>query len=255
MTPPRLRAPIVLVHGLFGYSQIRVGRWPVRSYFRGIAAHLESAGNRVLTPRLHPTRSVADRAAQLRDFVVRHAPDGPVHLIGHSMGGLDARLATARLGLADRVASVTTVGTPHRGSSFADWMTARFARLVNPVLDYFGLPHAAFHDLTAAAAVAFNAAVPDAPGVRYFSVAGDCSGPWLGMPWRISHRIVGAAEGPNDGVVSVASARWGEHCEVWGGDHLNLINWPNRPARARGIRQDRLSDWGRLIGRLRDCGF
>ena len=93
------------------------------------------------------------------------------------------------------------------------------------------------------------------PGVRYFSVAGDCSGPWLGMPWRLPHGIVRAAEGPNDGVVAVSSARWGEHCEVWGGDHLNLINWPNRPARAHGISQDRLSDWGRLVGRLRDCGF
>jgi len=30
----------------------------------------------------------------------------------------------------------------------------------------------------------------------------------------------------------VASATWGERTDVWAGDHLNLVNWPNRIARA-----------------------
>src|SRR5205814_1408651 len=75
-------------------------------------------------------------------------PAGPVHVIGHSMGGLDARFMVAKLGMETRVLSLTTVGTPHRGSPFADWGVSRFARLVVPVLRAVGIPHEAFLDLT-----------------------------------------------------------------------------------------------------------
>jgi len=38
------------------------------------------------------------------------------------MGGLDSRHAISlRLGLAERVLTLTTLGTPHRGTAFADW--------------------------------------------------------------------------------------------------------------------------------------
>jgi triacylglycerol lipase len=57
-----------------------------------------------------------------------------------------------------------------------------------------------------------------------------CEKPWLGPEWVLPYQIVNRAEGPNDGVVSVASAKWGEHTDLWDGDHLNLVNWPNRMA-------------------------
>ena len=126
---PRLSAPVVLVHGLCGFDRLYALRRPVREYFPGIREHLEAAGNRVLVARVSPTAGVARRAADLRRFIVREVPAGPVHVIGHSMGGLDARYMVAKLGMDRRVLSVTTVATPHRGSSFADWGVSRFARL------------------------------------------------------------------------------------------------------------------------------
>ena len=42
-----------------------------------------------------------------------------MHLIAHSMGGLDARHMIVREGMAERVASLTTVGTPHNGTPVA----------------------------------------------------------------------------------------------------------------------------------------
>jgi triacylglycerol lipase len=62
-------------------------------------------------------------------------------------------------------------------------------------------------------------------------------------------------EGSNDGLVSVASAAYGESCEVWEGDHASLVNWPNPVARARGRWQDRTADYARLVRRLADEGF
>jgi triacylglycerol lipase len=176
-------------------------------------------------------------------------------MIGHSMGGLDARYLVARLGMEGRVLSVTTVGTPHRGTSFADWGWSRFSRVVVPLLRSVGIPYEAFIDLRTDSCRRFNEDVPDVPGVRYFAVAGVCERPWLGPEWLLPSCIVERLEGANDGVVSVASATWGEHTEVWAGDHLNLVNWPNRLARRRGVWQDRAPDYGRVLRRLVAAGF
>jgi triacylglycerol lipase len=222
----------------------------VKDYFPGVREYLEAAGNRVLVPRVSPTSGVARRAADLKRFLDREVPRGPVHLIGHSMGGLDARYLVAKLGMENRVCSVTTIGTPHRGSPFADWGVGRFARLLEPFLRLVGIPFDAFHDLTTDRCRRFNEDVPDVPGVRYFAVAGVCERPWVGLEWELPFRIVNRCEGPNDGVVSVASATWGEQTEVWPGDHLNLVNWPNRRARRRGLWQDRAPAYGRLLRRL-----
>jgi triacylglycerol lipase len=250
-TIPRLDAPIVLVHGLCGYDRIAAFGVTLKDYFPGIREALEAAGNRVLVPRLSRTRGVASRAGELKRFVERRVPGGgPVHVIGHSMGGLDARYMIARLGMAGRVKSLTTVGTPHRGTAFADWGVNRFGRLFAPFFQLLGVSYQAFLDLTTAGCKRFNDAVPDAPGVRYLSVAGVCGAEWMAPVWRLPHRIVARAEGPNDGVVSVASATWGEHTDVWAGDHLNLVNWPNRIARRRGQWAALAPDYGRIVRRI-----
>jgi triacylglycerol esterase/lipase EstA (alpha/beta hydrolase family) len=44
-----------------------------------------------------------------------------LHIIGHSMGGLDARLVIAENpAIAARISCVTTIGTPHHGTTSAD---------------------------------------------------------------------------------------------------------------------------------------
>ncbi|KAI8451378.1 triacylglycerol lipase [Phakopsora pachyrhizi] len=50
---------------------------------------------------------------------------GEFNLLGHSMGGLDARYLISRLRPEKyRVKSLTTICTPHRGSPFMDWCMA-----------------------------------------------------------------------------------------------------------------------------------
>lgn len=252
---PTLAAPLVLVHGLCGFNKLKMIRRPVREYFPGIRPLLEEAGNRVLCPRVSPTAGVARRAVELKRFIEAAVPHGPVHVIGHSMGGLDARYMISRLGMEDRVLSLTTVGTPHRGTAFADWGMKRFARWIIPTMSRMGIPYDAFNDLTTDACRRRNEELPNAPGVRYYSVAGVCEKPWLGLEWQVPHQIVNKFEGPNDGVVSVASATWGEHTDVWQGDHLNLVNWPNRKARRKGVWVDRAPNYGGVLQRLAAAGF
>lgn len=249
-TAPRLQAPIVLLHGLCGFDRVLMHRRPVLEYFPGIGDYLRAAGNHVLVPKLSPTASIATRAAELRAYLRREVGRQRVHLVGHSLGGLDSRYYISRLDGAERVISLTSVGTPHRGTPFADWGLARFARFLRPLLRWAGLEEDAFHDLTVESCQRFNEVVPDVPGVHYRSIAGVCEKPWLGAHWWLPARIVGNAEGPNDGVVSVASATWGEATEIWNADHLNLVNWPNRKAQRRGVWRDRAADYGAMLARL-----
>jgi triacylglycerol lipase len=255
MTVPVLRDPIVLIHGLLGYDEFRFAGRTLAEYFRGIASHLRAAGNRVLVPRLSPTRGIAERAEQLKQFLNRETPGQSVHLIAHSMGGLDSRYLITHLNMAERVHSLTTIGTPHRGSPVADWGLRRLELFVQPWLLTFGTPAQAFRDLTTSACRAFNERTPDSPHVRYFSVAGQCERFWCRPAWWPSFGVVERAEGANDGVVSVKSATYGESLTVWEGDHLNLINMPNPYERLRGRWRDRVADYAELVRRLADAGF
>ena len=253
MLMPRLRAPIVLVHGLFGFACVRLGSWVKFDYFHGVPAALEEAGNRVLAAQVHPTGSIARRAEQLKALILAHYPDEPVHLVAHSMGGLDSRYMISRLGMADRVLSLTTLGTPHRGSPFADWAVMRLVPLVAMWFDVVGLPREAFQDLTVARCRVFNELTPNVPSVRYLSVAGRYKAPRFHPSWGLSAPMIEKAEGPCDGIVSVASATWGAGCEVWDGDHMSLINW-SQPGAARDP-AGKLPQYARLLGRLRDQGY
>ena len=47
--------------------------------------------------------------------------------------------------------------------------------------------------------------------------------------FRLSHRLLQQLEGYNDGLVSVASSKWGRYKgTLMGVSHLDLINWSNR---------------------------
>ncbi|HEX3343260.1 MAG TPA: hypothetical protein VHS09_01755 [Polyangiaceae bacterium] len=120
--------------GMFGF-----GRLASYDYF----AHLERAlgdalrhhGDEVATwvVDVAPTASVRRRAARLAELVARTSDDseGPVHLVGHSTGGVDARLVAspgvslpcnpAMLDWLPRLASVTTLSTPHHGTPLASF--------------------------------------------------------------------------------------------------------------------------------------
>jgi triacylglycerol lipase len=255
MGVPKLRAPIVLVHGLLGFNELKVaGRTMIR-YFCTLPEKLTAAGNQVYVPRLSPTGGVVQRATQLKAFLQRVSPEEPVHILAHSMGGLDSRYMISRLGMADRVLTLTTIATPHRGSSFADWGVSRFARLVRPFGELLSIPLQAFYDLTTETCRQFNQQTPDMPGVRYFSVIGKLEGNWRTPEWQLSHAIISQLEGPNDGMVSMTSATYGEDTQVWQGDHISLINWHYPMQTLLGTRPDRTTEYAQVLSRLADAGY
>ena len=255
---PRLRQPLILAHGLFGFDQVSVLGKPVVNYFAGVPAWLRATGNQVHVSRVAPMGPIAHRAGQLVRFIERHTGEEPVHIIAHSMGGLDSRYAISRLGLGDRVLSLTTLGTPHRGTVIADRVLGwtRMPPGLEHWLRRFGADVEALRDLARPAMAEFNPRVPDDPRVAYASVAGDFSPAWSWRMGLFPHRLITspilqAEEGLNDGMVSVASARWGDHCEVWQGDHFNLVNWHLPGSRPEDENGPRWRQWAEMVQRLR----
>ncbi|HZA13476.1 MAG TPA: triacylglycerol lipase, partial [Myxococcaceae bacterium] len=133
---------VYLLPGFFGFANLGevVYFGHVRNFLvdefrsRGVDAEI----HQVFT---HPTASVRTRARDLLATLAQTAGDdgGPIHFVGHSTGGLDARLIVspgADLGdletlpppepYAKRVRSVITAATPHRGTGLATFFSGLF---------------------------------------------------------------------------------------------------------------------------------
>ena len=217
--------PIVLHHGLFGFGDFKIG--PLKlTYFQGIDEAIAARGHRLIVPRVHPTGSVVLRANQLKQTLLQNLNGEKVIIIAHSMGGLDARHMITHLGMAEHVEALVTISTPHRGSPYAAWSLKHIADRIGllTIMKSLKIDSGAFADLTTERCARFNEATPDMPGVRYYSIS--AARPWNKVPpWAIhSWRVVTAAEGPNDGLVSVKSAMWGQHLGTWPADHWHTIN-------------------------------
>ena len=213
--------PVVLVHGLFGFDRIGV-----LHYFRGIVQHLESLGCHTHAVRLPAAASVPERAQRLVDRITALGHDR-VDLIAHSLGGLDARYALSKLGLATRVRSLVTIGTPHRGTPLATWGEAGPLGALRKAGKAIGINLHALDWLTPAALEKFNAEVPDAPGVRYACVVGGIRNESTGVPLAISpvHHYLRRVAGANDGLVPIASQYWGETLAEIEADHWAQVGW------------------------------
>lgn len=223
--------PIVLHHGIFGYDRMRFGPWKWCYFGGGIDQEIASRGHPLIVARVSRTGPIAERAAQLKQTVLDQLElmgrsSDRVIILAHSMGGLDARYMIHRLGMASRVAALVTLSTPHRGSSYADYILRNIdkSRRAQQLLRFLGLDLSGIRDLTRPSMQRFNEQIPDHPDVTYFSIS--ASRPWYRVPAFLvhSHHIVSRDEGPNDGVVSVASAQWGNHLETWPADHMHVVN-------------------------------
>jgi triacylglycerol lipase len=119
----KTKYPIVLAHGAAGFDSV-LG---VLDYWFGIADDLASNGARVYVTEVSSFNTSEVRGEQLISQLEQiRAVSGKskFNLIGHSQGGLDVRYVAAVR--PDLVASVTTVGTPNKGSHVADYVDAHF---------------------------------------------------------------------------------------------------------------------------------
>jgi triacylglycerol lipase len=217
----------MFAHGMFGFAEIGIGSMK-QCYFKGIPEHLQKLGVKVYRARVPPASSVAKRAAVLAD-AIRDVPERKVNIVAHSMGGLDARYAISKLHVSRRVASLTTIGTPHRGTPVADTATNVLGEKlgIRRILSSVGLGLDVFYNVTTNHMAVFNRDVPNARGVRYFSVTG-AVGPGDSTVHSLlaaSHDFLDKNAGPNDGLVPVESQKWGKVLYQIHAGHWAQIGW------------------------------
>ncbi len=234
--------PVFLVHGFLGYRSFLL--WKI---FPGVVEHFQKEGIPTYQPLIHPTASIQTRSQELFKIIEQTlGTEEPYHMIGHSMGGIDARYLASPQGLdqGHRIMTITTLSSPHRGSCYAEIFppfVLRMVSLISKALSYLPWEQesrrmfrlvgennwAGLNQLQPDSMNnVFNKQIIDHPQVRYFSYAGCLeymNSIFSSFPRAIPWRKVYRREGDNDSLVSVQSAQWGEFKGIVHADHGEIV--------------------------------
>ena len=162
--------------------------------------------------------SNADIIAKSLDEILAKTGAEKVNILAHSKGGLEARYLINH-GYADKVASVTTIDTPHHGSKTVDflmrapkWMVKTAAWGTDVWMKILGDKNPDSYDcfdlFTTRTAEQFNIDNPAPDNIYCQSYAFKCRGSFSDPVFCITYPVVRRFDGDNDGLVSVASAKW-----------------------------------------------
>lgn len=217
------RYPIVLLHGLAGTDQY----FGILDYFYQVPDALREKGYRVYTPVssfIGHSEVRAPQIAEQVDEVLQETGAEKVHLLGHSQGGLDMRVLVSGLGYGDRVASMTSLATPHQGlkievPAFFTGMdfgeTYMKGEFVETYPDDEGVPRFSWAGRTCAIyelqclAETDNEVVTPIFALTYPAI-------------QYAHRD-DPYGGANDGLVPIESSKWGEFLGVVPADHMDEV--------------------------------
>lgn len=262
----KTKYPVVMVHGIFFRD------WQYFNYWGRIPKELKCNGANVYYGNQQSSLSVADSAAELKAEILEILQESgaeKVNIIAHSKGGLDARYAISMLGMADKVASLTTINTPHRGCEFADVLLEKlpggvitfvadkynklFGKLGDERPDFL----AGVRDLTATSCATFNEEVKDSTKVYYQSTM-SCmaSAGSAGFPLNVGYLLSKKYEGSNDGLVSVTSAQWGDFLGLVSARRQGVSHGDMIDLMRRNIKDFDVSEfYVKLFEDLKDKGF
>lgn len=262
--------PILLIHGTAFRDWRGTGL-----YWGRIPRALEDHGARLFYGGQDGWATVEENGAALArraEEILTRTGAEKIHLIAHSKGGLEARYLASSLGLGERLASVTLIATPNRGSVTMDrlyrlprWLYRLCGFFINTWFRLLGDRRPDFcavcEQFTTGWTEAFNAANPDVPGLLYRSYAGVMS------TWRsdfflcLTSLLQHSVEGPNDGLVTETSARWTGYRGPWRGvggrgvSHMDEVDFRRRPLRRRGQVWDVVDEYVAMVAELKELGL
>ena len=266
------RFPILMLHGV-GFRDLH---WPL--YWGRIPNSLAATGSKLFYGNQDCWARVEDNAKMIKARIrqiLDETNSEKINIIAHSKGGLEARMAASSLGMGSCIASITTIGTPHRGSRTIDKLLKAPAPLCNiasfAVNNWIGLIgdtkpdfYAVCRDFSTEYAERFNRENPDVPGVYYQSFAGVMRTPLSDIHLSTANFIINRIEGENDGLVSVESAKWGDSFTLLTGStnrgvsHYDEIDFRRAPLSSRrsgnGV-SDICDVYRKIVLELVDQGF
>lgn len=188
-----------------------------------------------------------------------------INIIAHSKGGLEARYAITAEGMDKYVASLTTISTPHHGSIMVEQELDDPEILLNVktgLYNLYGLllgdkhPDSlgALRQLTRDYLKIFNENIPDRDGVYYQSYASVISDHYVHPYFRKIRSLIFPEAGENDGVISVASSKWGNFRGILPGDisHLDIVGLTEVTGNEKF---DYCNFFGEMVHDLKERGF
>jgi triacylglycerol lipase len=192
------------------------------NYWGRIPAALEEEGAEIYYGNQDSWANIEYNAAVLKEAlnkILCETNKGKVNIIAHSKGGLESRYMISSLGLADKIASLTTIATPHHGSVTIDLicrLPERLFRLVaffiNPFFRFLGDLNPDFYttcrQFSTTHMKIFNEQNPDSPSVYYQSYAAVMRNPFSDFFLFWPNLIITIFEGKNDGLLTPESAAW-----------------------------------------------
>ena len=213
----RTKYPILLAHGLGVTEQgglyVPWGRIPDTLRAQGAAVYFggQDAWGSIETGAGQMKRAV-DRA-------LRETGCERVNIIAHSKGGLEARYLISAMGYGGRVASLSMLATPNRGSRVAELLLVARPGVVVWARgnDAYWARHGdekpdslrAGEQLTPKYLAQFNRDNPDAEGVYYQSWGARLGKMRADVAMQLTRGLFYPAHGDSDGLVTPGSARWG----------------------------------------------
>ncbi len=232
-----LNYPVLMCHGYGGFTMLLTPAPLHNSCMR-----LRGYGIHAFAPNIVPYATIEIRAEQWAEVIQKLISQygyEKMNVVAHSMGGLDIRYAISNLSMADSIASLTTVASPHHGTSLAELVLNTPETLkekLGELIDWFGESIYPGQKSDAVAAVEqltrdyitteFNPNTPDAKQVLYFSYSaavGKGTKEPLNPIYRLQNQLIYQNEGVNDSFVTVKSAKWGKHINTLPISHLEQI--------------------------------
>jgi len=230
-----LKYPVILVHGIAMRDREAAsapwGRIPRILKENGIDIYF---GN---TDAWGTIESNAEMLKATVDKILKDTKKEKVNIIAHSKGGLDSRCMIWKYDYGGKVASLTTISTPHHGAVLADMIlslkslhteTAKksLTDLVKLYNDIYPDIYTAGYDLTTVNMNEFNKNVTMDSKVYYQSIYSVMNNAADDLLFAASYDYIKKEKGENDGLVSEYSARWGDNItKVEGGiSHGQIID-------------------------------
>lgn len=210
-----LKYPFLLVHGM-GFRDRKLF-----NYWGRIPKMLKKRGCMIFYGKQDANGTIENNAVQLKkriEKILEQTGVEKLNVIAHSKGGLDTRYMISTLQMGDKIASLTTISTPHHGSKSFDkilkipkWILRFCCFWVDILMWILGdkkpKTYKALTAFSTRAAKKFNEENTDNPNVYYQSYAFVMKRDIL--MW-FTNLVIRYWDGENDGLVTPASAKWGD---------------------------------------------
>jgi triacylglycerol lipase len=268
----KTKYPVVLIHGT-GFRDSEFF-----NYWGRIPKALKAEGAEIFYANQDSWGTIENNAKTIKksiDKLLLETCAEKVNLIAHSKGGLEARFLISSLGMEQKIASLTTISTPHNGTKTMDifynmpkWLHKFVSVFVDLWFKIVGDKEPDFYNASRQFSThfckTFNEQNANSNKVYYQSYATILNNIFSDILMAVPYIFTYLVEGENDGLVTPSSATWGNYKGVLKGatnrgiSHADAVDFRRRKFTKKSVK-NKISDikcfYVNLVAELKELGF